>query len=199
MSKNDNWTTTSSDNLEKKLQEAQATQSKKADTASLQDLEQTIQHLEHKLQEAEMIAKKAQSDYINLKFDFDSYMARNQQQAQHAQSTTLIDVVKKFIPFINGLHQSLSNIPEWEQDDDIVQGVQMVYDKFLATLEQLSIFKIESIWREVDINLHEAVSALEVEDKKQKWKIIQEYEQGFVYRSGDIEKVILPSKVVVAN
>lgn len=190
--------TTNQEDLNKKLQEAQDQQDQKQDNASQEDLQQ-LQKLQSKLEETESIAKKAQSDYINLKMDFDSYMARHEAWAKTAEVDSLIAVVKKFIPFINGLHQSLSNIPESEQNDDIVQGVQMVYDKFLSTLESMHIFKIESIWQVVDINLHEAVSAQAVEDDSQKNTIIQEYEQWFVYRKNDIQKILIPAKVVVGQ
>ena len=140
-----------------------------------------IKELENKLSDAEAITKKAQSDYIHMKFDFDSYMRRNEEQAKTSKVDTLVDVVKKFTPFIDGLRQSLSNIPEEQHDDVLVQGVQMVYNKFISSLEMMGIKKIESIGQTPDIELHEAVSALPVTDESQKGKIIQEFEQGFVY------------------
>ena len=190
---------TNEDNLQELLDQAQQSQDDKDNTEIVAQLEKKIQELESQLSDAEQIAKKAQSDYIHMKFDFDSYMSRNEEQAKTAKIETLVDVVKKFTPFIDGLRQSLSNIPEEQQDDVLVQGVQMVYNKFLSTLDQMGIQKIESIWQIPDINLHEAVSALPVEDETQKGKIIQEFEQGFVYNKGDIKKLVTPAKVVIGQ
>lgn len=163
------------------LDDAQQAQDDQDNTDMIATLQGQIKVLEDKLIETEQITKKAQSDYIHIKFDFDSYMLRNEEQAKTAKVDTLIEVVKKFTPFMDGLRQSLANIPEEEKDDIIVQGVQMVYNKFLSTLEQMGIKKIESIGQVPDINFHEAVSALPVEDESQKGKIIQEFEQGFYY------------------
>ena len=190
---------TNEDNLQELLDQAQQSQDDKDNTEIVAQLEKKIQELESQLSDAEQIAKKAQSDYIHMKFDFDSYMSRNEEQAKTAKIDTLVDVVKKFTPFIDGLRQSLSNIPEEQQDDVLVQGVQMVYNKFISTLDQMGIQKIESIWQIPDINLHEAVSALPVEDETQKGKIIQEFEQGFVYNKGDIKKLVTPAKVVIGQ
>ncbi len=190
---------TNEDNLQELLDDAQQSQDDKDNNDTVAQLQQKIKELEEKLAEAEQIAKKAQSDYIHIKFDFDTYMNRNEEQAKTAKVDTLIDVVKKFTPFIDGLRQSLSNIPEEKQDDVLVQGVQMVYNKFLSTLDQMGIKKIESIWQTPNINLHEAVSALPVEDKWQKGKIIQEFEQGFIYDKWDIKKVVTPAKVVIGQ
>lgn len=136
---------TNEDNLQELLDEANNTQSQKSEQNTLEELEKTIKELESKLADAEQITKKAQSDYIHMKFDFDSYMTRNEEQAKTAKIDTLVDVVKKFTPFIDGLRQSLSNIPEEQQDDVLVQGVQMVYNKFLSTLDQMGIKTIESL------------------------------------------------------
>lgn len=181
------------------LDQTQETQQAKSQDISLEELQTRIKELESKLADAEAITKKAQSDYIHMKFDFDSYMRRNEEQAKTAKVDTLVDVVKKFTPFIDGLRQSLANIPEEHADDVLVQWVQMVYKKFISSLEMMGIKKIESIWQTPDIELHEAVSALPVTDETQKGKIIQEFEQGFVYDKWDIRKVVNPAKVVIGQ
>ncbi len=185
--------------LQDMLDQAQNTQQSKSQDNIVDEFQAQIKDLESKLADAEAITKKAQSDYIHMKFDFDSYMRRNEEQAKTAKVDTLVDVVKKFTPFIDGLRQSLANIPEEHADDVLVQWVQMVYNKFISSLEMMGIKKIESIWQIPDIELHEAVSALPVTDESQKGKIIQEFEQGFVYDKWDIRKVVNPAKVVIGQ
>jgi molecular chaperone GrpE len=131
--------------LQSLLDDAQSQQDTSSHDNTIQILEAKIKELENKLSETEQITKKAQSDYIHMKFDFDSYMRRNEEQAKTSKVDTLVDVVKKFTPFIDGLRQSLSNIPEEQHDDVLVQGVQMVYNKFISSLEMMGIKKIESI------------------------------------------------------
>lgn len=185
--------------LQTMLDQAQQTQDTKSQELSLEELQAKIKELESKLADAEAITKKAQSDYIHMKFDFDSYMRRNEESAKTAKVDTLVDVVKKFTPFIDSLRQSLANIPEEHKDDVLVQWVQMVYNKFISSLEMMGIKKIESLWQTPDIELHEAVSALPVTDETQKGKIIQEFEQGFIYDKWDIKKVVTPAKVVIGQ
>lgn len=174
-------------------------QSGSNDDASIEWLQIKIKELENKLADAEQITKKAQSDYIHMKFDFDSYMRRTDEQSKTLKIDTLIDVAKKFTPFIDSLRKSLENIPAEHTEDPLVQGVQMVYNKFISTLDMMGIKAIESIWQEPNIELHEAVSAMPVTDETQKWKIIQEFEKGFVYDKGDIHKVVNTAKVVVGQ
>lgn len=191
--------TTEDTDLQDMLEQAQDTQQTKSQDNIIDELQTQIKDLESKLADAEAITKKAQSDYIHMKFDFDSYMRRNEEQAKTGKIDTLVDVVKKFTPFIDGLRQSLANIPPEDADDVLVQWVQMVYNKFISSLEMMGIKKIESLWQTPDIELHEAVSALPVTDESQKGKIIQEFEQGFVYDKWDIRKVVNPAKVVIGS
>jgi molecular chaperone GrpE len=120
-------------------------QSGSNDDASIESLQIKIKELENKLADAEQITKKAQSDYIHMKFDFDSYMRRTDEQSKTMKVDTLIDVAKKFTPFIDSLRKSLENIPAEHTEDPLVQGVQMVYNKFISTLDMMGIKTIESI------------------------------------------------------
>lgn len=193
-------TTTNDDDLNDLLQQAQ----EQADSKQLQSddvaaLQAKIKELEVKLADAEQITKKAQSDYIHMKFDFDSYMRRTEEQSKTLKIDTLIDVAKKFTPFIDSLRKSLENIPSEHAEDPLVQWVQMVYNKFISTLDMIGIKAIDSIGQEPNIELHEAVSAIPTSDELQKWKIIQEFEKGFIYNKGDVRKVVNTAKVVIGQ
>ena len=63
----------------------------------------------------------------------------------------------------------------------------------------MGIQTIESIGQEPNHELHEAVSAMSTNDANLKGKIIQEFEQGFVYNKGDVRKVVTTAKVVVGQ
>ena len=73
----------------------------------------------------------------------------------------------------------------------------MMYDNFIKSLEKLHIKPIEALGLEPDAQFHEPVSVQAVEDENLKWKIIQEFQQGFVYEKDDEVIVISPSRVIV--
>ena len=185
--------------LAQQLQDAQDMQSKKHDDAQLLVLELKIQQLEKEKKEVEEIAKRSQYDYINLKMDFDRYQRQMKESQASSQTDALIAVVKKFIPFVEDLRKSLATISDDHRQDPLTKGVQMVYDKFLATLKHFHISAIESLGMEPDSLLHEPVSVQDVDDKKLKGKVIQEFERGFVYHHGDDMRVITPSKVIIGK
>lgn len=185
--------------LQDMLDEAQSNQQTSQDQTTIAMLEAKILQLETQLRDQTEIAKKAQSDYIHMKFDFEGLVRRTDESNKTMKVDTLVDVVKKFAPFIDSLRTSLDNIPADERDNALVQWVQMVYNKFLTTLENMGIKAIESLGLEPNHELHEAVSAMPTDDPAMKGKIIQEFEKGFIYEKWDIRKVVTTAKVVVGQ
>lgn len=194
------------DELEKKLQDVQkekaeqdwkqwwaTQQTKKNDN----DLMTKIDQLEKLVKEQEEITKRAQYDYINLKFDFERYQKQAEEKAKNMEIDALMIVVKKFLPFVENLRKSLLTVSESQKEDPMIKWLQIMYDNFIKTLEWMNIKVIESIGLTPDSFLHEPVSMQEVEDKKLKGKIIQEFERGFVYEKDGEKRVIITSKVVV--
>lgn len=181
------------DDLEQKLEEAQH----KQDDKKYQELEARIEQLEKEKKELEEITKRSQYEYINLKTDFDRYQRQMKEFSQDMEVDSLISVVKKFLPFVEDLRKSLENITDEHMEDPLTKGVQMIYDKFLKTLEGLHIKAIESLWLVPDSFFHEPVSLEPVEDEKLKGKIVKEFERGFVYHKDDDTRVIRASKVIV--
>lgn len=135
------------------------------------------EELQKKLDETKSIAMKAQHDYINLKMDFDHLLERTEQRQKQQELDTLLDVVRKFFPFIESLRKSIAAIPENLREDPLSRGVQMTYTNFISILESMAIFPIESLGLSPDTTLHEPVSMQNIEDATQKGKIITELER----------------------
>ncbi|MDR3168388.1 MAG: nucleotide exchange factor GrpE [Candidatus Peribacteria bacterium] len=177
--------------LEKKTKEQESEEKTSANVLK------EIALLQTQLLEKAEIAKKAQVDYINLKADFDFLVRQSQIKEETLEQDTLIKVVKKLLPFVEDLRKSLLHLNEVQKEEPLGKGVQMVYDKFLSALAELSVFPINTMGIEPDAQFHEPVSMQPTDQKKMKGKILQIFEQGFYYKKGEQPIVILPSKVVI--
>lgn len=184
--------------LEEMLQEARKKADKEAE-ADFSPLLNKIKSLESQLQEKEEIAKNSQIAYLHLKSDFDLLQRQTEQKMQNAERDIIITVTKKLIPFVENLRKSLLNLSDEQKKSWIGEGLQMVYENFLKSLENFKIYPIKAIGLDPDPQFHEPVNMQATEDKKLKWKIIQEFEQWFIYKGWDNSIVITPSKVVIGN
>ena len=185
--------------LNKKLQQAKAENDNKVKSKKDNDLLLELNNLQKAYKEQSEIAMKAQRDYINLKFDFDRFQKQTQEKEKDLELNSLILNVKKFLPFIENLRKSLDNLSQEQKSDPLIRWVQLLYDNFLKTLELMDIKQIKAIWLDPNSNLYEPISVQTVEDKKMKWKIIQEFERWFIYKKDNKEIILNTSKVVVGQ
>ena len=189
------------DFLQEELQELQAAEdhAKEDAKADFTPLLNKIKELENQLQEKDEIAKNSQINYLHLKADFDILQRQTQQKIDNAERDAEIKVVKELLPFVENLRKSLLNLTDDQKESSIWEGLRMMYDNFIKSLEKLHIKPIESVWLEPNPQFHEPVSMQPVDDKKLKGKIIQEFQQGFLYENNDEIIVISPSRVIVWN
>ncbi|HKL43904.1 MAG TPA: nucleotide exchange factor GrpE [Candidatus Absconditabacterales bacterium] len=185
--------------LQEKLQQAEQENKKKSKSKKDKKLEAKLEKLQKEYDEQTEMLKRAQHDYINLKFDFDRFQKQVEEKEKEGELNSLISSVKKFLPFVEDLRKSLDNIPKDKKSEPLAQGVQLVYDNFLKTLKSMNIKQIEAVGLEPDSLLHEPVSVQPVEDKKMKGKIVQEFERGFIYKKDDKQVVLNTSKVIVGQ
>lgn len=143
------------------------------------------------------IATNSQSQYVNLKFDFDSLLRRVEREKKEWPTKYLVQVMDKFLPFVEKLRISTLNIPQDLEDNDWVKWIIISYEDMLKRLLDMWIQPIESIWLEPNHDYHDPIGTVPTDDKKLKWKIVQEFEVWYVYVSWEDKTVIKPSKVIV--
>jgi len=75
-----------------------------------------------------------------------------------------------------------------------VDGVKLIQQKLLKTLEERGVKKIESVGKKFDVNYHEALTQQPTNDVEPE-TIVEEFESGYMLH----DKVIRHAKVVVAK
>ena len=181
--------------LENMLEEA----SKEAQEAEISPLIAKIAELEKALQEKEEIAKNSQIAYLHLKADFDILQRQTDQKIENANRDAKIKIVKKLIPQLENLRKSLLNLNDEQKESTMGKGLLMMQEGFYKVLGEMVIEPIASIWLEPDSQYHEPVSIQPVSDEALKGKIVQEFEQGFLFKNGEETLVLNPAKVVVGS
>lgn len=181
--------------LENMLEQA----SKEAQEAEISPLITKIAELEKALQEKEEIAKNSQIAYLHLKADFDILQRQTDQKIENANRDAKIKIVKKLIPQLENLRKSLLNLNDEQKEGTMGKGLLMMQEGFYKVLGEMGIEPIASMGLEPNPQFHEPVSMQPVNDETLKGKIVQEFEQGFVYKEGEEVIVLNPAKVVVGS
>lgn len=165
-----------------------------------QEPDKELLKITKQLQETEEIAKRAQSDYLRLKLDFDSYMQRNQEAQVSGKIDALAEVARKILPAVNQLYHIIKTMPQDLEGNSRATGINLAYDKMLADLSHLGIFPLDAkAGDELDFLAHLPLSAQETDDETLKGKVVELVETGYVYRKNNKEQIILPAKVIVGQ
>ena len=75
------------------------------------------------------------------------------------------------------------------------EGVMLIYSKLFNFLKSEGLSEIETIGKDLDTNLHDAVTKFPVDDKSKKGKIIDVAQKGYNLN----DKVIRFAKVIVGE
>jgi molecular chaperone GrpE len=154
--------------------------------------------LEEKLAKAEADRDAYKEQLLRKAADFENFRRTRDREMQTAFRFADEPIVKKILPTLDDLERVLKNADKFlaaNPDAKIyVDGVRLVHQKLLKTLEERGVKRIESLGKKFDVNFHEALTQME-KDGIEAETILDEFEAGYTLH----DKVIRHAKVVVAK
>ncbi len=129
--------------------------------------------------------------HLRLIAEFENFRRRTAKERISLFSTAGQDIMTSLLPILDDLERAIE-----ANNYDKAHGVVLIYNKLKSTLETKGLKEMENpIGKVLNTEMHEAISMVPTEKKKQKNKIIDTVEKGYLLG----EKVIRHAKVVVAN
>ena len=163
---------------------------KKAKDSIKQEAEKIENQEEKKLTVEEFLAIEKDKN-LRLIAEFDNFRKRNAKERIELFATAGQDIMTILLPILDDLERAIE-----ANKYDEKHGVVLVYNKLKSSLEAKGLEEIDCpIGKSLDTEFHEAISMVPAEKKKQKNKIIDTVEKGYLLGG----KVIRHAKVVVAN
>lgn len=147
----------------------------------------TISELEKKLEEYLDGWKRAKADYLNLKKESEKKL---QDTIQFANAAMIIEL----LPVNDHFKLALAHIPQEEQNKEWVKGIMAISKELKDMLSRFGIEEIETVGKEFNPELHEAVSKEKAESVASH-HIIKELQPGYKL----FGKVLQHAKVSVAE
>jgi molecular chaperone GrpE len=148
---------------------------------------------ENELLKAEV--EKERNNFLRLFAEFENYKKRTSKERIELFSTANKELMTVLLPILDDFERGLKEI-EKSSDDALMQGMQLIYNKFKNTLSQKGLKEMEVKQGDTfDAEIHEAITQIPAPSKKLKGKIIDTVEKG--YKLG--ETIIRYPKVVLGN
>ncbi len=139
---------------------------------------------------------EAKDKYLRLYSEFDNYRRRTAKEKLELIKTATETLMKELIPVVDDFERAQSSVNEESEVKSILEGQELIYNKFQKVLDKSGLEKIETNKGD-DFNdeIHEAITQFPAPEESLKGKIIDVVEQG--YKLGD--KVIRFAKVVTGS
>ena len=129
--------------------------------------------------------------YKRLFAEFENYKKRTQKESLNKRTEITADVVISILPVVDNLEKAVEVKIE---NNSYQEGIKLILRQLSDVLKKFGMEEIETVGKQFDPELHEAVSHIEDKEKGTN-EIVQECRKG--YRIGT--KVVRHAMVVVAN
>ena len=178
-------------------QEAQDlnTQNTNNESSEVENTENSENSLEAQIETLQQKCEELNDKNLRLMAEFDNYRKRSLKERSDLIKTASESVFVNILPMIDDFERALKATETANDVDALKEGVQLIYNKFIAFLLQNGVKAIPTENEVFNTDLHEAITTFPAPNDDMKGKIIDCATKGYTMN----EKVIRFSKVVVGE
>jgi molecular chaperone GrpE len=158
------------------------------------------QHLNDPVAEESEIEKlRQQVDELNDRYlrqvaEFENFKRRNARERIELIQTAGKEVITDLLDVVDDSERAQKQMETTQDVQQIREGVQLVFTKLRNTLASKGLKPIESLNKDFNVDLHEAVTEIDA-GEEMKGKVVAEIQKGYYLN----DKIIRFAKVVVGK
>jgi len=150
--------------------------------------------------ESELESLRAELEQQKDKFvrkvaEFENYKRRNARERIELIQTAGKEVITDMLDVLDDCDRAQKQIESSDDVGEIKQGVMLVFSKLRNMLAARGLKPMETIGKEFDPDLHDAITEIPAPSKDMKGKIVDEVMKGYYLN----DKIIRHAKVVVGK
>lgn len=154
-----------------------------------------IETLKQMLQDREEALEKEKKEYLFLMADFDNFKKRTLREKSEIIKNGAENVLKGILPILDDFERGIDAIKDDATAVSVKEGMELIYNKFVKYLQQNGVKEIPTEDAVFDVDLHEAIAMVPVDDESKKGKVIDTIAKGYTLN----DKVIRHAKVAVGQ
>ena len=153
------------------------------------------EQLEKELEDAQAVIEEQKDKYLRLSAEFDNYRKRTMKEKAELILNGGEKSISSILPVIDDFERAIKTMETAKDVKAVKEGIELIYNKFMATLAQNGVKVIETKDQPLDTDYHEAIAVIPVPSEEQKGKILDCVQTGYTLN----DKVIRHAKVVVGE
>ncbi len=139
--------------------------------------------------------KEKEDQYLRLVAEFDNYRKRTLKEKADLTRLGGEDIISGLLPVMDDFDRAIEAMQNTKDTKAIKKGIELIYNKLGDFLKQKGIKEIKAMGTKFDTDFHEAVTKIPAGTEKEKGKIVDVIEKGYLLH----DKVIRYAKVVVGE
>ncbi|MBQ2276388.1 MAG: nucleotide exchange factor GrpE, partial [Lachnospiraceae bacterium] len=149
--------------------------------------------------ELELEKKTAQLEeqtdkYKRLMAEFENARKRTEKESKRMYDIGAKEVLEKLLPVVDNFERGLAALDEETKATPFAEGIEKIYKQILVYLEDVGVKPMDSVGKEFNPDLHNAVMHIEDEEFEEN-VVVEEFQKGYYYK----EEVLRHGMVKVAN
>ena len=153
------------------------------------------EELEKELETAQETIEEQKDKYLRLSAEFDNYRKRTMKEKAELILNGGEKSLSSILPVADDFERAIKTMETATDVQAVKEGVELIYNKFMATLAQNGVKVIETKDQPLNTDYHEAIAVIPAPSEAQKGKILDCVQTGYTLN----DKVLRHAKVVVGE
>ena len=153
------------------------------------------EELEKELEKAQEALEEQKDKYLRLSAEFDNYRKRTLKEKAELILNGGEKSLGSILPVVDDFERAIKTMETATDVNAVKEGVELIYNKFMAVLAQNGVKVIETKDQPLDTDYHEAIAVIPAPSEAQKGKILDCVQTGYTLN----DKVLRHAKVVVGE
>jgi len=133
--------------------------------------------------------------YLRLFAEFDNFRKRSARENMELRQTAGKEVIISLLDVLDDCDRAERQLQAATNIDQVREGVQLVFSKLRSSMVSKGVKAMQSINTDFDVEKHEAITEVPVQDLPLRGKVIDEIQKGYYLN----DKLIRHAKVVVGK
>ena len=153
------------------------------------------EEMEKELEKAQEEIEEQKDKYLRLSAEFDNYRKRTMKEKAELILNGGEKSLSSILPVVDDFERAIKTMETATDVNAVKEGVELIYNKFMAVLAQNGVKVIETKDQPLDTDYHEAIAVIPAPSEAQKGKILDCVQTGYTLN----DKVLRHAKVVVGE
>ena len=153
------------------------------------------EELEKELEKAQEEIEEQKDKYLRLSAEFDNYRKRTMKEKAELILNGGEKSLSSILPVVDDFERAIKTMETATDVNAVKEGVELIYNKFMAVLAQNGVKVIETKDQPLDTDYHEAIAVIPAPSEAQKGKILDCVQTGYTLN----DKELRHAKVVVGE